>query len=274
MRVKIFSCNHVEPDHVISTALYQTFVSGYTPRADSAVLTDIRGDNIADLQKFCELRHQYYIWKNELSSYDYVGFEHYRRPFYLDPLPYPDLVERYPLMARLRLEQAMNPNRTQLSVRTPVFDAYNHMRESFDETATAALTAWIADHDIILTYPIFHRTDANMRFHHPHLLPYWEELASGLRDRWTDVFPVAYSDQPYTWSGYLNSYILRADLFDAYMSLLFGTLLEMDARHPDAPPRTWGHLTERTFGAFVGQLAIERPGLRFAAVPHLLHVKD
>ena len=271
MRLKIFSCHHNPPQDELSSAIYQTLVSGLTPAPGSRVQTDLGGRNIADAQKFCELRHQYYVWQNLLSQYDYIGFEHYRRPFYIDPHPHAELLERYPLLARLRESSLRSGVYNSLELSTEAFAEYNLMRSTLTPEEEARILAWVRDHDVISTNPIFEAVDANFRAFHGQAASLWEEFVAGIQRSWPYAFLQRYVDMPNSWSYYLNMYIMRAELFDEYMGLLFPVLLELEHKHPHAPPRIWGHMSERLFGAFVVQKTMERPLLRRRSIPHLFH---
>lgn len=87
MRFKIFVCHYKLPVLPLQTPLFSYLVSGERSAADGFWLGDLDGDNIAADNHFSELRHHYYVWKNLLSQYDYVGFEHYRRMLFIDLLP-------------------------------------------------------------------------------------------------------------------------------------------------------------------------------------------
>ena len=59
---------------------------------------DIAGDN-----RYSELRHQFFVWRNLICSYDYIGFEHYRRPSLLTRHPWRNLFTDFPDVREMRL---------------------------------------------------------------------------------------------------------------------------------------------------------------------------
>ena len=56
------------------------------------------GDNICDQQNFSELRAHYWVWKNEPSTTDVVGFFQFRRYLLLDQKHYscPYIIKKIP----------------------------------------------------------------------------------------------------------------------------------------------------------------------------------
>ncbi len=93
MRIKLFNCHPAVLTHRLTQGLFATLVSGLHDAPDGSYLGDLGGDNIAHDNAYTELRHQYVVWKNLLRHYDYVGFEHYRRMFVIDPMPYDTLAD-------------------------------------------------------------------------------------------------------------------------------------------------------------------------------------
>ena len=87
MRLKIYACHHAVPEFTCNTEIFQTFVSNVPAPEDGSFMSDLDKINIAGDNLYSELRHQYFVWKNLLQDHDYVGFEHYRRPFFIDTLP-------------------------------------------------------------------------------------------------------------------------------------------------------------------------------------------
>ena len=85
MRVKLFSCHHLQPRFTCNTEIFQTLVSNLPAPADRSFISDLERENIAGENLYAELRHQYFLWKNLSSELEYIGFEHYRRPFFIDP---------------------------------------------------------------------------------------------------------------------------------------------------------------------------------------------
>ncbi|MDE8342302.1 MAG: DUF4422 domain-containing protein [Acidocella sp.] len=270
MKFKVFSCNHVRPNHVINTELFQTFVSGLSPDPEKNILTDVSGKNISDMQKFCELRQQYYIWQNEISQYDYVGFEHYRRLFNIDPLPIESLNAQYPALSIIRKKITADPFGYMVSVDEPeVYQQIMAMRRSMGEQEIQSTKDWIKSHDVIYTLPIFESVEENYKWCHPDGFYLWHELKNQISS--TRSYSAVRNILEYNsdWSGYLNMYIMRSEIFIEYMDSIFPPLLDLEVKFPEAPSRIWGHLSERLLGNFIVQKLLDTPTLRCKAVPNL-----
>ncbi|HQT64660.1 MAG: hypothetical protein B7Z75_05190 [Acidocella sp. 20-57-95] len=275
MKVKIFSCNHVRPPHVIDTELFQSFVSGMVPEPGSGILTDMGGKNIASAQKFCELRHQYYIWQNEISQYDYVGFEHYRRLFNIDPLGIDALKARYPELEVIRDRITADPHGYMVGVdEASTYQMIMAMRRSLVADEIMAVKNWVKSYDVIYTLPIFELVEDNYAWCHPDGSYLWAEMKQVLATSYPYSRVRNVLDFVAGWSGYLNMYIMRSELFVEYMDSIFPVLLGLERKFPDAPSRIWGHISERLLGSFIIQKQLETPGLRFRAVPNLTFARN
>lgn len=269
MRLKIFSCYHFVPEQEITTDLFQSLVTGVTPPPDSATMSDLSGKNISHLDKFSELRQQYFVWQNHLHDLDYVGFEHYRRLFYIDPLPYEKVRDNYPLVADAREYFAKNKLSAEVEMKSEGFKQYLDMRRSFGDHENSLIRKWVSSYDIIYAIPIPEPVDENFKRYHEDASHLWDDLGNEVKKIWPYMFRNNYVSTPTPWSAYLNMYILRADLFSEYMEMVMPLLLEMNRKFPDAPSRIWGHCAERMLGAYLIQKCAEDPTLRVANVPIL-----
>lgn len=81
--VKIFTISH--KDYWFpKNSLYEPLQVG--DREDIGIKRDNTGENITDRNKnYCELTGLYWMWKND-CNYDYIGLDHYRRHFCMNPL--------------------------------------------------------------------------------------------------------------------------------------------------------------------------------------------
>ena len=149
MRLKVFSCHHLKPEFTCNTEIFQTLVSNIPEPEDGSFMSDLGGINIAGDNLYSELRHQYFVWKNLIADYDYVGFEHYRRPFFIDPLPSRTLAAEFPDLWDMRLFFAAS-NKLGLLRERDVFEQYLTMRRSLDVPAIARLEQWIGCYDIVV----------------------------------------------------------------------------------------------------------------------------
>jgi len=269
MTLKIFSCHHVVTSHELSTAIYQSLVSGREVPADSQTWTDIAGENISTREKFSELRHQFYVWKNLLNDYDYVGFEHYRRLFCLDPRPINTALPISPEMATSRARFALAGSAMDLETDSAkLFQDVIRTRRHFTDADHEKISAYIKDHDILFAKPIMQPARDNFVGSHSHSLELWDEIMPAFKQSWHKIFPTSFVEPPAAWSGYLNMYIMRTEFFYEYMSWIMPVLLELDDHYPAAAARVWGHVAERLLGAYIVQKTMERPSFRFKALPH------
>jgi hypothetical protein len=274
MKVKIFSCHHETPHHVFATPLFQTLVSNIAAPPGALFLSDLAGSNIASREKFSEMRHQYHVWQSLAAQYDYVGFEHYRRLLHIDPLPAAALARLYPGLANIRRDLALNPH--QSSVVIDDMTSFEHiaaMRSQFDEAEENFVKQWLLSYDIIYTMPLYMPVSQNFKLCHPEAAHYWDAmLAQFTASRAYSGFTTCLGMPP-AWSGHLNMYIMRTELFIDYMDLIFPVLLALDDRFPEAPRRIWGHMAERLLGAFILHKALENPLLRFRPLPNIVFPK-
>jgi len=202
-------------------------------------------DNIADKKDYCELRAQYYVWKNLKS--DYVGFFQYRRYLDLDekklvcrpcakrPCPYK--IQRFP--------QPIQYIGSQVDSLLSSFDVIAPIWEY------TGLSVWerygIAKghrhSDLKLVYDIIRRK-------YPEYLPAAEKYLSGKGEYFGNIF------------------IMSWDLFDAYCKWLFAILQEFDRKADDPPTRTDGYLGERLLGIYITWLK-QKQKLRCAELPRV-----
>lgn len=258
MGLTIFSCHHAVPERVAETPLFRTLLSGLTA---PGALSDLEGENIAERQKFCELRHQYHIWRQHAAALDHLGFEHYRRAFLIDPAA-------DPLMAAARAHCAAGAAYAAMPVSARA--THQAMRQAFTAEQQASVERAIRSHDILFTEAIHAPVDAQFKANHPDAAALWDDFAKRLDAHWGLVFPRRHVAFPAGWSGYRNMVVMRSELFCEYMALIMPVLLAMDDEYPDAPPRIWGHLSERALGAYIMQKRMEKPLLRVRQWPYLL----
>jgi hypothetical protein len=258
MGLTLFSCHHAAPDHVADTPLFRTLLSGL--RAPGAC-SDLEGDNIAGREKFCELRHQYHVWRHRAHASDHLGFEHYRRALLIDPAA-------DPLLAEARAHCAAGAAYAAMPVSARA--AHQAMRRAFTADQRAAVERAIGGHDILFVEAIHAPVDAQFKANHAGAAALWDCFAARLDAHWGLVFPRRHLAFPAAWSGYRNMVVMRSEFFCEYMALIMPVLLAMDDEFPDAPARIWGHLSERALGAYIMHKRMERPLLRVRQWPYLL----
>jgi len=268
MTAKIFNCHHVTPLFAASTELFVTLVSGLHDSPDGSYLGDLGGKNIAEKNVFSEYRHQYFVWKNLLHLYDYVGFEHYRRMFFIDPMPPDRLQNILPELLHFRRIFASEQHRSHLDVGPDAYASHWRMRKAFTDSDTIKARIYISHFDIIVqradcTMTIKEQWDSCMP------LPYWDIIVDAVkksryfRDRNCHI---DFNMRSPIWN---NMYIMRADIFDEYMHFLMDCVEQMSPGLQDWH-RAWGHCGERIFNFFLFQKMIEEPLLRVGRLPFIL----
>ncbi len=267
MRLKIFSCHHVLPSYVLSTEIFQTLVSGIEVPDGSGAETDIAGINIADDNDFSELRHQYFIWKNRISEFDYIGFEHYRRPFLIDPLDARTAQSLMPPLLALRRHYHANPAWA-LVVDDSIMADYFGVRKHLTPAEVARVKTWIAGLDIVTTCGDRLPIDDQWRLCHDPAL--WPEIVRLVRASPYFADRECFIDFSLRNSHFRNMYIMRADLYAEYMSFCFGILFEMRDVLAIRSQRLYGYVSERLFSLFMHQKRVENPYLRVHELPVLV----
>ena len=232
-------------------------------------VTDLSGDNIHD-QRLEELRQQYFVWKNGLVDGLYVGFEHYRRCFMLNPLGGLETSERFPKFFAAQRGMESDTMLWRAEVGADVFMEYMELRRSLDERHLAKLEAWITSFDIIAQRPYNHEDiEAQWLAHLPaeHWMSFQKAVARHpyFRDRLDLV------NFHHRGIHFCNMYIMRPDLFEEYMPLMYDIMHSL-TEHINPAERTRGLLAERLFSVWLLFKRLEDPSLRITTVPHMLCV--
>jgi Domain of unknown function (DUF4422) len=267
MRLKIFSCHHLQPEFTCNTEIFQTLVSNLPEPADGSFMSDLGGINMADNNLYSELRHQFFVWKNLIDCYDYIGFEHYRRPFFIDTLPATQLATEFNDIWEMRLFFAAF-NNVGLRCNPRIFHQYLAMRRSLDAVAIAQLTQWIGGYDVVVPRPNIASIEQQWKgcFEDDTL---WDTMVEGVnrsqifRNRPNVVcfqMEVCY---------FANMYIMRCDLLNEYLSFCFEVLAFCQSRL-DLGGRALGYFSERLFSFWLYQKRIEMPTLRVLELPFVM----
>ena len=267
MRLKVFSCHHVRPEFTCDTEIFQTLVSNVPAPEDGSFLSDLGGINIAGDNLYSEMRHQYFVWKNLIADYDYIGFEHYRRRFFIDTLPAVQIAHRFPEVWGMRHYFAA---RKDLGLRLDprVFDQYLAMRRSLDAVAITQLKQWIGAFDIVIPRPSLENLELQWKscFEDDSL---WDTMIEGVnRSPYFKTRPNLIYFQTET-CYFLNMYIMRSDLLDEYLMFCF-EILEFYRCRLDLRGRALGYFSERLFSFWLFQKRVETPTLRVLELPFVM----
>jgi len=266
MRLKIFSCHHVTPGVTCNTEIFQTLVSNLPAAADDSFMSDLGGINIAGDNLYSELRHQFYVWKNLIDSYDYIGFEHYRRPFFIDPLPAEKLAATFPNVMEIRYYFAAF-NAVGLRRDPAIFVEYLAMRRSFDASDIANLKKWVDSYDIVVPKPTICNIEQQWKSCYDEKS--WDIMVEGVnrnavfKTRHNHVFlqtEICY---------FANMYIMRSELLNEYLMFCFEVLAFCRSRLV-LRGRDLGYFAERLFTFWLYQKRIELPTLRVLELPFVM----
>lgn len=206
------------------------------------------GENIAEKENYCELRAQYWVWKNiTLSDDDYIGFFHYRR--YLDfskgktlslpivkrPLPY--RISRFPVKKKYIEENIAD-----------CIDGFDVVAPIWEYTGIS----------------VWQRYSQSPKQRHEDL----QLIYNILQEKYSQFVPAANAYLAEDGEYYGNMFLMRWPLFCDYCTWLFKILEEFDNRVVFPLPRTNGYLGERLFGIYFTWLQ-ERPGICAGELPRL-----
>jgi hypothetical protein len=267
MRLKIFSCHHRKPEFTCNTEIFQTLVSNLPAPEDGSFMSDLGGINIAENNLYSELRHQFFVWKNLVDCYDYIGFEHYRRVFFIDTLPAEQLAVEFDDVWEMRLFFA-GFNDVGLKRGQHEFRQYLAMRQSLDAAAIANLKHWIGGYDVIVPRRNMENIEEQWKscFDDDDL---WDVMVEGVnRSQIFRTRPNLICFQIQT-CYFANMYIMRSDLLHEYLSFCFDVLAFCQSRI-DLVGRALGYFSERLFSFWLYQKRIEIPTLRVLELPFVM----
>jgi hypothetical protein len=267
MRLKIFSCHHLQPTFTCNTEIFQTLVSNLPAPADGSFMSDLGATNLAHDNLYGELRHQFFVWKNRITSYDYVGFEHYRRPFFIDPLPVADLAARFPDLMAMRLYFAAF-NIAGLRRNSSVFGEYLAMRRSLDRDHIAQVKAWIGSYDIVV--PKANNENIERQWKQSHDAELWDVLKAGVQNSGYFAQRPNFVFFELERCHFANMYIMRRDLLEEYLHFCFD-VLQFCRANAGLTGRALGYFSERVFCFWLYQKRVEHPNLRVLELPFLFH---
>jgi hypothetical protein len=268
MRAKIFTTYHFVPNHYVANDLYAALVTGQAIGHHPVLISDEWGDNIANEPSYCEMRGQYYVWKNLLPAYDYVGFQHYRRFIFFDQMP---SAAHDPLLLQVRRAHLRDAAAIEIKTDATFFQAYQDTLRGLGTGDIDALCEIIGRYDIITVRPW--PCQLADQYRKTHVPEDWDALVqvmsqhsrfSGRPNHLEFDLNMLYS---------CNMYVMRAAQFDDYMSFWHETMQEFTKLvKPHADPyqsRVYGFISERIFTLYLYQLRMSQPQLRIMALPYV-----
>lgn len=267
MRVKIFNCCHAVPQHTIMTPLFSTLLCNHF--SDKNYLGDLDGRNIASEVSMSEIRQQYYVWKNLLHHYDFVGFEHYRRPFFTDIWDDFKLASKSEELMIFRGHFIQNENRAYLCPDKKSFEDFWLMRKEFNYEDISRFSHVVASNDIILSRSIIEQ-DLESQWKTCLPLEYWRVMMECVLQTKLAKESKLKGHMRISNASYNNMYIMRSELFDEYMTFFFEIINLMKTK-VSSYDRIWGHCSERLINIFCYFKRLQDPKLRFNRMPFLFN---
>jgi hypothetical protein len=266
MRLKIFSCHHRRPEFTCNTEIFQTLVSNLPAPKDGSFMSDLDGINMAENNLYSELRHQFFVWQNLIDCYDYIGFEHYRRQFFVDTLPAAHLSAAFNDVWEMRLYFA-GFNNVGLRCEPDKFQQYLDMRRSLDSTAITQLKQWIDGYDVIVPRPNIGNIEQQWKECLPEEMC-WDTMVEGINR--SEIFRARPNLMCFQLEVcyFANMYIMRSDLLHEYLTFCFEVLAFCQSRLV-LGGRALGYFSERLFTLWLYQKRIEMPTLRVLELPLL-----
>ncbi|XOQ51817.1 MAG: Capsular biosynthesis protein [Succiniclasticum sp.] len=215
MDIKILIAAH-KPYWMPSDPVYVPLQVGAAGKQDLGYVRDDTGDNISSKNpNFCELTGLYWAWKNLKA--DYIGLVHYRRYF-----------------TRKEVHN-IDGKRDQI------------LTGSDWERLLSRYTVVVADKR---KYYIESNLSHYNHAHHPEGMIIAREI---LAEQDPDYLPAFDKVMNRTWAHMFNMFVMRRDLFDAYMEWVFGVLFELEKR---VDITGWDVYESRIYG-FVSELLLD-----------------
>lgn len=268
MAARIFTCHHIVPPRIFRpNRLFSMLISGERTDERAGYLGDLDGDNIAGQNVYSELRHQYYVWRNLLGGYDYVGFEHYRRVFFIDPAPPSVARASDPLRWWWRAYFNAAQNVAYSDTATEHIESYLEYRSGLDGIACHAVERWMSHYDIIVQRSFMHDgLEQQWKSCQPPEM--WDIIVAAVRDSLAATGSGCDIDVGVRTGFFNNMYIMRSEIFDQYMKFYMLCADQILSRAPSYQ-RMLGHCGERIFSLWLYQRQMDEPLLRVHQQPFL-----
>lgn len=270
MAARIFTCHHIVPPRIFRpNRLFSMLISGEHSNGQAGYLGDLDGDNIAGRNVYSELRHQYYVWRNLLGRYDYVGFEHYRRVFFIDPAPAAIARAGDPQRWWWRTCFQAAQNAAYADTTAEGIEDYFTYRSEFNLKTCQTIESWMAHYDIIVQRPFMHDgLEAQWKScQPPHV---WDVILAAVREALAASGAGDDIDGNIGVStGYFNNmYIMRSEIFDEYMKF-YMHCADLILQRATSYQRMLGHCGERIFSLWLYQRCLDNPLLKVHQLPFL-----
>lgn len=264
MRGRIFNCHHVIPDRIQSNAVFSTLVSGVESDPSTGLLGDLGGANIAIPNRHSEMRHQYHVWKELASDLDYVGFEHYRRIFFLQPFDVRRTALFEPSLADLvrGFSQALGHNGELIDRHR--FDRYLDLRDFAADDFARLLSRMMGRHEIVTRRMQDDQID--LQWFACHRREDWQVLVDAVRG--TRFYRECHRAICFELRSvcFCSMHIMRTETFFEYMAFWSECMEHIEPR-VSTEERYLGYFSERLLSLFLDGLRLRDPGCSHATLP-------
>jgi hypothetical protein len=242
-------------------------VSNLPAPDDGSFMSDLGGINMAENGLYSELRHQFFVWQNLIDCYDYIGFEPYQRPFFIDTLSAKQLTKVFNDVWEMRLHFAAF-NNVGLRCEPRMFQQYLDMRRSLNGASTQQLKQWIGSYDVIVPRPNIGNIEQQWKAWLPEGA-FWDAIVEGVNQ--SEMFRTRPNQVCFQLEVcyFANMYIMRSDLLNEYLTFCFEVLAFCQSRL-ELQGRALGFFAERLFSFWLYQKRIETPTLRMLELPFLM----
>ena len=267
MNGRIYTCHHLPPERILSTSVFSTLVSGCRTDEVTGMLGDLGGVNIAAPNWHSEMRHQYHVWQERLTGMDYVGFEHYRRIFFVNPLNAVRMRRFCPDLLAVARQFWSDEGCVGLRLDAAQFGQALDLRESFDDETRSMLDRLMRDSDIVTQRPQAHALDA--QFKACHSAAEWDIFVDTVRGTRFHAMSAGLIDFSLRTSFFCNMHIMRTDMFLEYMEFWFACMTALEERI-EKRERHFGFFSERLLNLFVNGKRLMDPLIRVRSLPFVI----
>ena len=247
------------------TELFCPLLSG--SHDGEACLGDLGGTNLADDETLSEIRHHYFVWQNRLLETDHVGFEHYRRKFFINPAPGDAICSIAPgsdALADVNRRVACNTLDFVHPVPKDVFDSYTLIRNNFSGSHIRRIQDFVAGFDFVV--PTHFNASVRELWEQDHKEWPFSLLEEAVRSNPYFLHHQILIDFRACKNLFWNMFIMRSNLFDQYMTFLFQSLDHIRQRI-DPVRRSLGYFAERIFSFWFYQKLRENSLYRVCRLP-------
>jgi hypothetical protein len=268
MNGRIFTCHHVAPERVVATSLFSTLISGAPGDGLTGLISDLDGRNIAEPNWHSEMRHQYHVWQDRLDGLDYVGFEHYRRIFFINPLTAPRMRRFNPWLLEVANQLLIDELCVGGVLDHTLFNAYQDLREICEGEMKSHMDFVMNDADIITHRVQPLRLDEQFKQCHPP--EHWDIFTQAVQETRFFAQSGGMIDFRLRATFFCNMHVMRTAFFRQYMDFWWETTRKLEQRLP-LTERYLGYFAERLVNLFVNGLRHQMPRLRVRALPFVAY---